>query len=545
MRYGPPSRRPPKTSSATPTGPAACPGAPASTTLKTWPSRSAISSPSKSSKPACGGRPKARPPNRSAAAPAAAVSPRTSPPSHATSTPAPGRSPGTSPPATAPAAGGLFFPQSRSLGLDRTAYSPALQDKVVYAGVSNPSFEAASQDLAKLAEVAVPAKQVERLTKGVGLERCAERDEAVAAYQALPLPRRKGAPDGVTAPEVAVVSTDGGRIQVLDRRARGSAPEGPAEHAGPTPAGHDPHERGRHWREDKVGLLLAMASEESAADPCPDVPEGFLDPTRIGQLVRQLRKGVPATEEPARPAEDPEAGREVLQGPGPGPGWQPPEVEHKRLVASRQSWDRFGPVVAAAAWAMGLFGAARRAFVGDGAENNWSLWRGYFSSFVPILDFIHALSYVYAAAHAGRDRAEGWRCYARWIRWVWRGQVAEVLRELRQRQEELGPPQAQDKETSPRVVVDTALTYLRNNAGRMRYEEYRRRGLPITSSYVESAVKQFNQRVKGTEKFWSEEGAEAILQLRADHLSDDQPLEAFWQRRQGQTTGQRPYRRVA
>jgi len=53
-----------------------------------------------------------------------------------------------------------------------------------------------------------------------------------------------------------------------------------------------------------------------------------------------------------------------------------------------------------------------------------------------------------------------------------------------------------------------------------------------------------NQRVKGTEKFWSEEGAEAILQLRADYLSDDQPLEAFWQRRQAEATGQRRYRRV-
>jgi hypothetical protein len=38
----------------------------------------------------------------------------------------------------------------------------------------------------------------------------------------------------------------------------------------------------------------------------------------------------------------------------------------------------------------------------------------------------------------------------------------------------------------------------------MRYADYRQQGLPITSNYVESAVKQFNQRVKGTEKFWSE-----------------------------------------
>ena len=449
--------------------------------------------------------------------------------------------------------------------------------------MTNTSFEAASADLAKLAEADVPAKEVERLSGRIGLERCAERDEAVAAYGALPLARRKEASAGVTAPEVAVVSTDGGRIQILDRRATAAARRAAAVAAGtdaPASAGNpadaglpatpaptqrppagaaappvavvagtdapasagNPARGGRHWREDKVGLLMAMTSKVSAADPCPDIPDSFLDPTRMGKLARQLRKGVPLTEEPAADGDDPEADREAVHG---GAAvWEPPEVAHKRLVASRQDWDAFGPMVAAAAWAMGLYGATRRAFLGDGAENNWTLWRNHFGSFVAVLDFIHALSYVYAAAHAGRGRSEGWCCYARWIRWVWGGQVAEVLRELEARQKELGGPAEQDKETSAPAVVDKALTYLRNNAGRMKYDEYRRQGLPITSSYVESAVKQFNQRVKGTEKFWSEDGGEAVLQLRADYLSDGQPLEAFWQRRQEAATGQRSYRRV-
>lgn len=416
-----------------------------------------------------------------------------------------------------------------------------MQAKVVYAAVTNPAFVLASQDLAELAEVNVPAKQVERIAKGIGLERCGERDAATAAYLALPLVERKAAPAGVSPPEVAVVGTDGGRLQIFDRRAcAAAAATTPAE---PALADDDPKRRGRHWREDKVGLLMAMQSKVSATDPCPEVPEGFLDPTRMGKLVRELRKGVPLAEEPAAPAQDPDADRAPLQEPG--QSWEPPTVAHKRLVASRRPWEQFGPLVAAAAWAMGLFAAPRRVFVGDGAENNWTLWRERFSSFVPVLDFIHALSYVYAAAHAGRGRAEGWACYGRWIRWVWGGRVAEVLAELAARQAELGEPTAADKETSPRAVVATARTYLSNNAGRMKYDEYRRQGLPIVSSYVESAVKQFNQRVKGTEKFWSEEGAEAILQLRADHLSEDKPLEAFWQRRQEQQTGQRPYRRSA
>ena len=75
--------------------------------------------------------------------------------------------------------------------------------------------------------------------------------------------------------------------------------------------------------------------------------------------------------------------------------------------------------------------------------------------------------------------------------------------------------------------------------------EYRKAGLPVTSSLMESTVKQMNRRVKGSEKFWSEEGAEGILQLRADDLSDDKPLERFWEKRQAAASGQRRYRRSA
>jgi hypothetical protein len=120
----------------------------------------------------------------------------------------------------------------------------------------------------------------------------------------------------------------------------------------------------------------------------------------------------------------------------------------------------------------------------------------------------------------------------------------EVIKELEHRQEELGVPTDDESEGSPRRVVADALRYLRNHQHQMCYDEYRRLGLPITSSHVESTVKQFNRRVKGTEKFWSERGAEALLQLRADYLSETQPVEEFWQERETGATGRRCYRRV-
>jgi hypothetical protein len=91
----------------------------------------------------------------------------------------------------------------------------------------------------------------------------------------------------------------------------------------------------------------------------------------------------------------------------------------------------------------------------------------------------------------------------------------------------VGLPEKDEAEASPRQVVARALRYLRNHQDKMRYDVYRRQGLPITSSLMESVVKQVNQRVKGTAKFWSEEGGEAVLQRRADHLSDGAPRQAF------------------
>ena len=286
-------------------------------------------------------------------------------------------------------------------------------DKIVYAGVNNTSFAQGSADLLKLAEVNVSAKQVERVCKRIGAERVVERQEAVAQYQALPLTQRKEAPAGVTAPALAVVGCDGGRLQILERS--GTPIE--AEEASTAEDGR----RGKHWREDKIGLLQTMQSAVAESDPCPEIPESFVDPTRILKLARELKKQALPSEDAVKEPPEPQAGVETLAE---NPQiYEPPDVQEKRFVASRVRWPEFGPILAAAAWTWGFYGAKRRAFLGDGSDNNWTIWRQHFSSFTPILDFIHALSYVFAAAMAGRKFAEGWSIYVQWIGWVWRGEV--------------------------------------------------------------------------------------------------------------------------
>jgi hypothetical protein len=429
------------------------------------------------------------------------------------------------------------------LGIDRTELSPTLQRKVVRAGTKNASFAKGSEDLLDYLHLQMDPKQMERVTERIGTLRCAERDAEVERYMSLPLTERKDKPEGVAAPALAVVGVDGGRMQIRQDR---TAPASVAsDHNAEEALAPDDKHRGTHWREDKIGLLMTMTSAEQASDPCPEVPLAFVDPTRIAKLARELKVRKSARQEAAAETEAPAEVEQVLRDEGQAAQWKPPEVADKHLTATRRPWAAFGPMVAAQAWRLGFYQAARRAFVGDGSDNVWAVWRNHFSSFVPILDIIHAISYLFASAMAGRPFAEGWPCYVRWMAWVWQGEVEKVIAELAQRQAELGSPREEDGETHPRCVVSTALGYLQNHKDKMRYPEYRRQGLPITSSYVESAVKQFNERVKGTEKFWTEAGAEALLQLRGDYLGTGNVLADFWQDRQDNATGQNCYAQAA
>jgi hypothetical protein len=370
---------------------------------------------------------------------------------------------------------------------------------------------------------------VERLTEQIGQERVEQRDTAVESFRRLPLVGRQAVADPErVVPQVVMVSVDGGRLQIRER----DEPPGTVD---------------SHWRESKVAVLETLASEVHATDPDPDLPRCFLDAARTLKMAREIGHVASGTEAatPTGPTADEADSAASPADPRPRPSRPGRPVRLVRsVVATRAVAAIFGWLVQAAAWSRNFFGAKRRAFLADGQETNWALWRRHFPTFEPILDFIHALTYVFAAGTAGRSAEEGWDGFQGWIELVWAGRVEEILPELQKRSVELGPPPGDAPETDPRRVVADALGYLTNNAPRMQYDKYRRLGLPITTSAVESTIKRINQRVKATEKFWSNAGAEAVLQLRADYLSETLPMERFWAQRQAHATGQRAYRKA-
>jgi hypothetical protein len=57
--------------------------------------------------------------------------------------------------------------------------------------------------------------------------------------------------------------------------------------------------------------------------------------------------------------------------------------------------------------------------------------------------------------------------------------------------------------------------YFAERRERMRYDAFRRQGIPLGSGAVESAIRRVvNQRLKGASIFWRDRNAERVLHLR-------------------------------
>lgn len=374
------------------------------------------------------------------------------------------------------------------LKLGGHAYSSRILAKILVTAGAVTSYASAAKVLEVVGELSISSRQINHLTNKIGGELEASRDQQTEAYLSQPLPRKETVVQ--PSPQLACVQVDGGRMQTR------TAGQGPGVHAA-------------HWRETKTAGFFRMKTASHDEDPHPELPRCFADHQRMEGLL-------PGLGETSSPTDPPPKGNSK---------WRP-EVLFRTCLASLCRSERFGPMMAAEADSRGFFAAERRAFLGDGLAYNWSIQKKHFSTFTPIVDFVHPVERLYAAARAIHKEDDSiWSQYVTWATEVWQGRVGEVIDELAHHSQSLGPPPKDAEESDPRRVLAETLTYLRNNQSRMDYPRYRCEGLPVTSALIESLVKEMNYRVKGTEKFWDDgPSGEAILQVRAALLSEDDRL---------------------
>jgi hypothetical protein len=399
------------------------------------------------------------------------------------------------------------------LGLDARELTPLLVARAIVVVAHTRAFKKAQIVMADGVGQPVAAKTLERIAQDIGLE-LAERRDAPGRNTLAVTPE--------SPPDLAVVECDGGRI-------RTRLPDhGPGVHL-----------EGKGWNETKNACLIRAQGQTFAEDPQPEPPECFLDAAHVAKIAETAALSVATAREKEATVGEDDADATPLV---PEADWRPKRLV-RTVLGSMADSNTFGRQMAREAKSRRFKEARAKAFLGDGLPWNWTIHKQHFREFTPILDFIHALSYVFQAARAvwGDSTQDAWDQYLAWMRGCWQGDIDQVLDELACWQQRLGEPPPKAAETDPREVLRKTINYLHNNRARMNYPEYRRQGLPITTAWMESLVKEINWRVKGTEMFWNNpQGAEAILQIRAAALCDDGRLKRHLQNRPGNPFTRRP-----
>ncbi len=159
----------------------------------------------------------------------------------------------------------------------------------------------------------------------------------------------------------------------------------------------------------------------------------------------------------------------------------------------------------------------------DGAEALQEKMRAALPGHTLVLDIIHAVEYLWAAANAVLGERHPER--TTWVRGhllaLLRGRTDEVVTSLTAVADE------PTRSATQRTAIVATIRYYRRNAPYMRYDQYLARGWPIGTGVIESACGHLvKDRMEQAGMRWTEDGAHAVLDLRAVRLTDD--WDAYW-----------------
>jgi hypothetical protein len=174
----------------------------------------------------------------------------------------------------------------------------------------------------------------------------------------------------------------------------------------------------------------------------------------------------------------------------------------------------FAKLLSAEAERRGYDQAQERVCVGDGAKWIWNLSSLCFPTSQEIVDWHHATGHLWSAAHLAGNLDDRQR--KAWVKRrkdeLWLGHTSTVITAIEGLVQD-NPAQADD--------LRSEAGYFRNHRRRMQYQEFHEEGYPVGSGTVESGCKQLvGMRMKGPGMRWSRPGAENMLALRAQYLSD-------------------------
>lgn len=140
-----------------------------------------------------------------------------------------------------------------------------------------------------------------------------------------------------------------------------------------------------------------------------------------------------------------------------------------------------------------------------------------------VLDLIHVIGYLWKAARVlgGESQREQRQWVQKRLPSILEGKCVDVAAGMRR------SATLRDLPQKDREPVDVCADYLLKYQDYLRYDEFLAAGLPIATGVIEGACRHLVQDRMGiTGARWGLEGAEAVLRLRALHVSGD--FDAYW-----------------
>lgn len=206
-----------------------------------------------------------------------------------------------------------------------------------------------------------------------------------------------------------------------------------------------------------------------------------------------------------------------------GKGYPVRDEDSTSYVGAIETAEAFGSRIYTEASRRGIERAQQVSVIADGSPWIWNIVEEHFYGAIQIVDLYHAREHYWNVAHAvlGFDQAtlDSWTDQRR--RELDQGKVEAVIEAI----QGLSPYRKEQKE-----ICEKEIAYFEKNRNRMRYDEFRRKGLFIGSGVVEAGCRiVIGQRLKQSGMFWTVKGANSIIALRCCLLSNH--WEDFWEYR--------------
>lgn len=193
-------------------------------------------------------------------------------------------------------------------------------------------------------------------------------------------------------------------------------------------------------------------------------------------------------------------------------------VQRRRAGKVQQEWTAarygtlqdFGLHLGRTGLALGLEKTKKLVFLSDGLAANWQICLDHFPDALQILDFYHASEHLGEFCALYKDGDKGKKRYEAWVAMLLEGEILQVMAEMKTDIPELCSSDEGWKHVS----------YFRNNAPRMYYDQYRKANLPIGSGKVEGSCKfVVGKRFKGSGMRWKKADNEKVLRARLAKLN--------------------------